>query len=319
MSTVRGSPRVPEESVGSAARGAEATATTHAWLAQRERGTLGAMRLIAWITQHCGYRAGRALLHPIVLYFVVFSRRARRASTDYLRRVLGRRPGWRDVYRHYHTFASTILDRVLLLTGRVGDFDLRITGPDVVATALAERRGLLLLGAHVGSFELCRIAGADRAGLAVNVVMHEANADKITTWMRETSPERAPSVIAPGRPETMLRIRDALARGEIVAMLGDRPIGRTATQSVRFLDAPAEVPTGPLRLALAVDVPVVLFFGLYRAPRCYDLFFERMDTGGDDQRARLAALVDAFVARVEAHTRAAPYNWFNFYDFWGRH
>ena len=287
-----------------------------AWLAQRERGTLGAMRLIAWITQHCGYGAGRALLHPICLYFIVFSRAARRASKHYLRRVLGRPPRWRDVYRHYHTFASTILDRVLLLTGRSADFDLRVNGPDVVAQALAPGRGLLLLGAHLGSFELCRIAGADRAGFIVNVVMHEANADKISTWMRETSPERAPNVIAPGRPETMLRIRDALARGEIVAMLGDRPIGRTATQRVRFLDATAQVPTGPLRLALALDVPVVLFFGLYRAPRCYDLFFERMQTGTGDAQARLTPLVEAFVARVEAHTRSAPYNWFNFYDFW---
>jgi len=290
---------------------------SNAWLAQRERGTLGAMRLIAWITRRFGYGAGRALLHPICLYFVVFSSHARRASNDYLRRVLGRPARWTDVYRHYHTFASTILDRVLLLTGRIGDFDLRINGSDVVAEALAESRGLLLLGAHVGSFELCRIAGADRAGLVVNVVMHEGNADKITTWMRETSPERAPNVIAPGRPETMLKIRDALARGEIVAMLGDRPIGRTATQRVRFLDAPAEVPTGPLRLALALDVPVVLFFGLYRAPRCYDLFFERMPTGVGDSHQRLAALVDAYVGRVEAHTLSAPYNWFNFYDFWG--
>ena len=289
---------------------------SQAWLAQRERGTLGAMRLIAWITRNFGYRAGRALLHPICLYFVIFSRRARVASRDYLRRVLGRRPRWRDVYRHYHTFASTILDRVLLLTGRLGDFDLRIEGPDVVARTLAEGRGLLLLGSHVGSFELCRVAGADRAGLVVNVVMHEGNADKITTWMRETSPERAPNVIAPGHPDTMLRIRDALARGEVVAMLGDRPIGRTATQLRTFLGAPAAFPTGPLRVALALDVPVVLFFGLYRGPRCYDLFFERMDTGTGPAQDRLAALVDAYAARVEAHTRAAPYNWFNFYDYW---
>jgi len=309
-------PGRPERELPPKRHSVEGSPVSHGWLAQRERGTLGAMRLIAWITQHVGYRAGRALLHPICLYFIVFSRRARSASRRYLKRVLGRPPRWRDVYRHYHTFASTILDRVLLLTGRIRDFDLRVSGPDVAADALREGRGVLLLGAHVGSFELCRIAGADRAGLAVNIVMHEANADKITTWMRETSPERAPNVIAPGRPETMLKIRDALARGEIVAMLGDRPIGRSATQRVQFLGEPAEFPTGPLRVALALDVPVVLFFGLYRAPRCYDLFFERMDTGAGEPPARLAALVGAFAARVEAHTRAAPYNWFNFYDFW---
>ena len=218
---------------------------SQAWLAQRERGTLVAMRLIAWITQRIGYGAGRALLHPICLYFIVFSRDARRASRDYLRRVLGRKPAWRDVYRHYHTFASTILDRVLLLSGRIDDFEPAVDGPDVVAQALAGGRGLLLLGSHVGSFELCRAAGADAAGLVVNVVMHEANAGKIAAWMREVAPERAPNVIAPGQPETMLKIRDALARGEIVAMLGDRPIGRSATLPIEFLGATAQFPTGP--------------------------------------------------------------------------
>jgi predicted LPLAT superfamily acyltransferase len=289
---------------------------SQAWLAQRERGTLTAFRLIAWITQRIGYGAGRALLHPICLYFVIFARRAPRASRDYLQRVLGRKPGWRDVYRHYHTFASTILDRVLLLSGRVGDFELAIEGPDVVARALAEGRGLLLLGSHVGSFELCRAAGATQPGLVVHIVMHEANAGKIATWMREVAPERAPRVIAPGQPDTMLRIRDAVVRGEVVAMLGDRPIGRSATLPVDFLGAKAQFPTGPLRLALALDVPVVLFFGLYRGPRFYDLFFERLPTGVGDAQTRLGPLVRAYVARLETHTRAAPYNWFNFYDYW---
>src|SRR5688572_15344899 len=112
------------------------------------------MRLISWITQRIGYGAGRALLHPISLYFVVFSGDARPASRDYLRRVLDRKPAWKDVYRHYHAFASTILDRVLLLSGRVSDFKLAVDGSDVVSRALADGRGLLLLGSHVGSFEL---------------------------------------------------------------------------------------------------------------------------------------------------------------------
>ena len=102
---------------------------SQAWLAQRERGTLTALRLISWITTRIGYGAGRALLHPICLYFVVFSRRARQASLVYLERVLQRKARWRDVYRHYHTFASAILDRVLLLSGRIGDFALAIDGP----------------------------------------------------------------------------------------------------------------------------------------------------------------------------------------------
>ena len=290
---------------------------SHAWLAQRERGTLGAMRLIAWITQHFGYGAGTgaAASDLPVLHRVLAP--ARRASKDYLRRVLGRPPRWRDVYRHYHTFASTILDRVLLLTGRSADFELRVNGPDVVAQALVPGRGLLLLGAHLGSFELCRIAGADRAGFVVNVVMHEANADKIATWMRETSPAAgAERHCARAAGDDAQDPRCAGARRD--RRHARRPADRAHGDAERPL--PRRDGAGSRRVRCASrsrsTFPVVLFFGLYRAPRCYDLFFERMHTGTGDAQARLAPLVEAFVARVEAHTRSAPYNWFNFYDFW---
>jgi predicted LPLAT superfamily acyltransferase len=288
---------------------------SQAWLQQRERGTLFALRLITWITRHAGYRVARALLAPICLYFIVFSGRARRASRDYLARVLGRPPTFADVYRHYQTFATTLLDRVLLLSGRLEDFELDVRGAAEARRLFAQRRGLLLLGSHLGSFELSRVAGLEKAGIQVNVVMHEDNAGKIARWTRENAPGQAPRVIPPGSVDTMLKIREALARGELVAMLGDRPIGRSATLEVPFLGAPARFPLGPIRLARALDVPVLLFFGLYRAPRRYELHLERLELPRD---APAEAWLAAYVARLEAHTRSAPWNWFNFYDFWER-
>ena len=288
----------------------------HAWLEQRERGTLFALRLITWITQRFGYGAGRALLGPICVYFIVFSRRARGASREYLARVLGRPAKWRDVYVHYHTFASSILDRVVYLTGGLGDFAVDLHGAELVAKALERRKGLLLLGSHLGSFEIVRAIGVTQPWLVVNVVMHEANAGKIMAWLREVAPDRAPNVIAPGRAETMLRIRDALARNEVVAMLGDRPIGRSPTHAVPFLGAKAEFPTGPLRIARALDVPVLTFFGLCRGPRRYELRFEPLDIAGD-ARGAIERQVEAYAARLESYARSAPYNWFNFYPYWG--
>jgi predicted LPLAT superfamily acyltransferase len=96
------------------------------WLGQRERGSKHAMRLLAWITLALGRRVGRWFLYPICAYFVVFSVRARRASADYLRRVLGRPPALRDIFRHYHVYASTIHDRVYLLAGKYRYFDVRL-------------------------------------------------------------------------------------------------------------------------------------------------------------------------------------------------
>ena len=287
----------------------------HAWLEQRERGTLFALRLITWITRRFGYGAGRALLGPICVYFIVFSSRARRASREYLARVLGRPPMWRDVYLHYHTFAASILDRVVFLTGGLEGFAVDLFGAERVAEALERRKGLLLLGSHLGSFEIVRAIGATQPWLVVNVVMHEGNATKIVAWLREVAPDRAPNVIAPGRADTMLQIRDALARNEVVAMLGDRPIGRSPTHAVPFLGAKAQFPTGPLRIAHALDVPVLTFFGLCRGPRRYELRFEPLEEAGP-ARGAIERQVEAYAARLERYARSAPYNWFNFYPYW---
>ena len=61
-------------------------------------------------------------------YYLVMRGPERRASRDYLTRVFGKPASLMMVARHIHTFAATILDRVFLLGGRFGGYDVRVTG-----------------------------------------------------------------------------------------------------------------------------------------------------------------------------------------------
>jgi hypothetical protein len=65
---------------------------------------------------------------------------------------------------------------------------------------------------------------------------------------------------------------------------------------------------------------VVLAFGLYRGGNRYDLAFESFSDGLHIPRAEraqaLSALIRRYATRLEHYARLAPYNWFNFYDFW---
>jgi predicted LPLAT superfamily acyltransferase len=287
---------------------------------QRERGNLAALRFMTWLTRSLGYRTASLLLAPICLYFLVFAPRARAASREFLGRVHGRPARLGEVYGHFHVFASTLLDRIEVLRGRNVDFELRVHGGEAIDAALAPRRGCLLLGSHLGSFEVLRVVDGTRRRLAVNLVMHEANARHASRWARALAPELAARIIASGTPETLLRVRECLERGEPVAMLGDRVLDGERAVSCDFLGAPARFPTGPLLAAAMLGVPVVTFFCLRRGPRRYDAYFEllaeRIEAPRVERDQAVAHQVQAYVARLEARARAAPDNWFNFYDYW---
>src|SRR5262245_49742129 len=186
------------------------------WLGQAERGNALAMRLIVWITLKLGHRAGRALLGPICVYFIAFSRRARNASRDYLAQVLDRPVRFADVFRHYHTFACTVHDRIDLLCGRYDSFEVRTQGEAILRAELARGRGCILLGSHLGSFEILRARSRRDGVQPLNVLMHEANAAKINAVLHALNPEAQLRTITPGTASTLLRAKECLERGEMV-------------------------------------------------------------------------------------------------------
>ncbi|MGH8746135.1 MAG: acyl-CoA synthetase [Burkholderiales bacterium] len=290
------------------------------WLAQRERGSRSAMRALVWVTLSLGRRAGRAFLYPICAYFVLFSRGARHASTDYLRRVLGRPPRLAEIVRHYHAYASTIHDRVYLRAGRYASFDVRVDAPPALLADLRKGGGCILLGSHLGSFEILRAAGLAEGAPPVSMLMHVEGGEKINRVLDAVDAAAAPRVIPLGRPGSLLRAQECLERGEIVGMLADRGLREDRDCSCQFLGAPARFPLGPLLLAGLLQAPVILAFGLYRGGRRYEVrlepFAERIELDRRDRESSLKPWVERYAARLEHHCRDAPYNWFNFYDFW---
>ncbi len=292
---------------------------TQPWLAQRERANAAALTLLVWIALRLGRRAARAVLAPVSLYFLLFAWRARAASRAYLRRALGREPTLADSYRHFYRFATVALDRVYFLADRWDLFDIRVHGEPVMREQIEGGRGCFLLGAHVGSFESLRALGR-RRNITVNLVMFEDNARNVGRITRAVSPDLARDVISLGAPASMLRVVEQLDRGAWVGMLGDRALSANGLVRVSFLGGTAALPTAPFRIAAMTGRPVILMLGLHRGGNRYELHFEKLIDAPALPRARrdeiLQAWAQQFADRLAHYCRAAPYNWFNFYDFW---
>jgi predicted LPLAT superfamily acyltransferase len=292
---------------------------TPAWLGQRERGNVLGMRIVIVTAFFLGRRLARFVLYPVCVYFLLFSTRSRRASRKYLARSLTRQPKISDLFHHYFTFATVALDRFFLLRGRYDLFEVDVHGAEVLQETLDRGEGCLLLGAHLGSFEILRAAGTAHA-LEVAMVMYEDNAKKINTLAKAVDPATSERVIALGRLDSMFKVYERLEHNAWVGILGDRVLEGGEQMKATFFGEAALFPTAPYRIALMLRRPVLFMTGLYRGGNRYELHFEKIfDARGINRTERTHAVEQAlhrYADRLENYCRQAPYNWFNFYEFW---
>ena len=290
-----------------------------AWTAEVEHGAGPLVRLMIWITLTLGWPVGQALLYPITAYFFLRLTAARFHSRRYLSRVLGRKARTADVWRHFFTYASVVLDRISFLAGRTERYRSELVGLERLEAVIAEGRGCLLFGAHLGSFEALRALGRD-SPVPVKALMYRGTTGALSTSFEALDPAIRREVIEIGAPDAMLRVKESLGRGEIVGILADRAPHGQRFVIADFLGEQAAFPTGPLVLAAALEVPVMLFFALRRGDRDYQIvleeFAERIVLERSWRDAGLRAWIARFAERLETRCRAYPFNWFNFYDFW---
>lgn len=290
------------------------------WVKRPERSNMLMLRVMSWISLTLGRPLSRGVLVGISLYFLLFSPRAREASRAYLQRVLGRPPRLSERFRHFHSFATCIHDRVYLLNGRYDLFDIEVHGREVFDAAYTSGQGLFLMGAHMGSFELMRAVGRQQPGLRVAMVMFEENARQINAALAAISPTAVQDIIPLGQLDSMLQVKARLDDGVVLGVLADRTLDTGPTLTLPFLGQPAAFPLGSMRLAAMLRRPVVFMAGLYLGGNRYAIHFEALadfthiERAGRDAAVRQA--VSDYVACLERHCRAAPFNWFNFFDFW---
>jgi predicted LPLAT superfamily acyltransferase len=306
----------PRKAAGFAAAGAPAE-----WIQHHERGSTALLKLMSHMSRRLGRRASRVFLYGIALYFFGFAPSARRGARRYLGLALGRPPRARDRFRQILYFATTIHDRVFLLDGRLDRFEVTVAGAEAMQQAVrADGRGALLMGAHLGSFEILHCLGRERGGLPLAMAMYEANARKINSTLAAINPAAVPDIVPLGQIDAMLKIAQRLDQGTSVGVLADRTLGNEPVQQVRLLGERASLPTGPMRAAAILRCRVYFMAGLYRGGNRYHVVFEPIadfrTMAAGARSAEVSAAVDRYAAALERHCRSDPYDWFNFHDLW---
>ncbi|WP_420471498.1 hypothetical protein [Brevundimonas sp. FT23042] len=298
------------------------------WADMKERGAAWGPALMGLIYRVLGRTGCRIVATPVILYFYLAGRRQRLASLDYLRRVWrfqGRpgRPGHRQAIRHFLAFGDSLIDKMEAWIGRIDRLQVDEIESDDFEAMRNDRRGTLILSAHVGATEIVRAIASRHQKRRINILIHSPHAARYNALIQRYAPQSQVSLVQVSafNVGTAAALSATIERGEWVVIMADRmPLkdtGRAITAD--FLGAPAAFPEGPFVLAAALRCPVYTLFcykqnGRYRSQ--VSLLTDGVALPRGQRAEGLQQLVRKYVAELQTLVLSAPYQWFNFYAYW---
>jgi lauroyl/myristoyl acyltransferase len=257
-------------------------------------------------------------------FFFLVLMKIRAAVASNLEAVLGK-AGWLRrqvrIYRTLHSFAWSLTERYerLVTTRR---FEVLADGLPLWHELCASSEGFILVTAHLGNWEVASMLPAASQDRPVHVV-REAEGDPraqeyIAELMRRQQASAPHTTHFAEDPQLGMLLLDALRRGEIVALQGDRPRTGGKVAIVSLFGRPFPLPLGPASLARASGAPLVPVFVYREGRRRYrcELRPPIRVPSTEDRAADLEPALNRFAADLERAIARQPYQWFCFRRLW---
>lgn len=293
-----------------------------AWQDQQERSNRAMLSLLLWLSFAVGRTLMGVVAFFIAAYFLMTSKTARNASREYLSKVLPHPVKLRHIFKHFFTFARVSIDRLYILSGKTQAIKAQYIGREVVDPIMKSTNGALVFVAHLGSMELLRVSGNEYTNNAVSVLMDRNHNQRVMEILEKLDPELASMVIdAKQDPvELAMTLQARLQGGGLVGIMADRALPNDDHFACDFMGQPALFPLSPWRLAMVLQVPIIMCVGLYEGRGSYTVHFDVISPHFAANRREREQVIQAglqkYVQNLESYCKQSPYNWFNFYSYW---
>ncbi len=300
------------------------------WSEIKEKGNVSLIQLLLWIYQFFGKNIFNLLLMPVMLYYYLSSHLARNSSKAYLQKIyqygcthpdFSKPPGWLHSYKHFLHFGFAISDKISAWLGDLQHSDIIFEKSEELLHLQRQGKGALILSAHLGNIEMAR-AIADKY-IKMNALVFTKNAMKFNKVFQRVSPKVSQHLLHVDNIglDTAVILKEKVDRGEFVIILADRtPISSPdRVNTCHFLGYPASFGQGAFILGNLLNCPVYTMFVLkeQKTYRIYlDLFTKRITLPRKQRQQALQKYIEKYAQQLEKYCLKAPYQWFNFFDFW---
>jgi len=221
----------------------------------------------------------------------------------------------RDVFRNFSKYLVDFF--------RIEKFDrskikkiVKIENLEVIDKILAQKRGIIILSAHMGNWELGGMVMGFLGYPIYGIVLphKDKRTDSLFNRQREIFGER---VIPLGKAAR--RCIECLSTNKIIALVGDKDFTQGGIIE-EFFGRKSLIPKGPAGFSLKTGSPVVPAFVIRQNDDSFKLIFEKpiepLVTGDKDRD--MHNLTKKYLRVIESYIKKYPSQWSMFREFWLR-
>lgn len=282
----------------------------------KSRGTVLGYKIFVFSMKHLGMSAAYFVLYFVAAYFCLFSKDSSKAIYYYFNKRLNYSSfkSYMGIYRSYYVFGQTILDKIAISSNLSNKFTYEFDGGETITETLKEKKGGILISAHVGNFEISeyffnQLEDNASISLLTTDVEHTTIKNYLDSVRKKSSINL---IIIKNDLSHIFEVNAALARNEIVCITGDRYTKNTKFLTETLLGHTAKFPAGPFMLASRLDVPVLFVYVMKESKKHYHLYARRSEAKHRDAQGLLKEFTESVTWMLEKY----PFQWFNYFNFW---
>ncbi|QWD91637.1 acyltransferase [Polynucleobacter sp. MWH-Braz-FAM2G] len=265
------------------------------------------------------------ILYPVIFWFLIFSKVARRSSYDYLDRLYQYsggatpKPTWLNVYRHIYAFGECILDKLIIWSGSIDDLEYSLDQIEAFNELTKEGKGAIIVVSHLGNLDFCRAIAKFHPNIDLTVLVHTTHAVKFNKLLKAINPDSALNIIQVSKfsMQDAMLLSEKIEKGGLIAIAGDRvPLMWGNTIPLSFLGSKADFPLGAYLLGKTLGCQLLSLMAIKVNGR-YEVSSKQIaDFSDPEKRDSMDLAAQKFVETLNDGCLKSPFQWFNFYPFW---
>jgi lauroyl/myristoyl acyltransferase len=251
-------------------------------------------------------------------YFLGF--RERKSVTENLKTIMGKssldgalKHTAKDVFRNFAKYLVDFFRFSKMSTAYIKEF-IKLEGLSNIDDALKHGKGVIMLSAHLGNWELGAFV-MGTLGYPMHAVVLTHRNVKINDFFKA---QRAMGKLKSIEFGASLRgCYKALKNNECLALLGDRDFSHNGIQEI-FCGKSAVMPRGPASLSYRTGAVVVPSFITRNDDDTFTFAFEKpiLPDASDNEESAIKKIMGKYLPVMESYVKRYPGQWYVFRNFW---